>query len=181
MSRLLGAILAGGRSSRFGSDKAEALWQGRPLVEHAAAMLRPIVDDIVLCGRSYGDLPAIADRPEGDMGPLGGINAALHHARAQGFAAVLTIGCDTPHVPLALIDMLRAAAGPAFVARLPVIGHWPTTLADDLDAFLAEDRKHAIRAWAERVGAEPVDWPMLANINEPADLARLSQDGAPEF
>ena len=34
MSRL-GAVIAGGRSSRFGSDKAMALWQGRPLIDHA--------------------------------------------------------------------------------------------------------------------------------------------------
>ena len=172
MTRLLGAILAGGRSRRFGSDKAEALWRGKPLVEHAADRLRPIVDDVVLCGRSYGTLSAIHDRPAADMGPLGGLNAALHQARAQGFAAVLSLGCDTPDVPAALFDRLRTI-GPAYVGRLPVIGYWPVGLADDLDAFLAEDRKHAIRAWADRVGAEPIDWPALANVNEPADLAAL--------
>lgn len=173
MTRLLGAILAGGQSRRFGSDKAEALWRGKPLVEHAADRLRPIVDDLVLCGRSYGTLAAIDDRPTADMGPLGGLNAALHHASARGFAAVLSLGCDTPDVPAALFGRLRAA-GPAYVAQLPVIGYWPAALADDLDAFLAEDRKHAIRAWADRVAAEPIDWPLLANVNEPADLAALS-------
>ena len=177
MTRLLGAILAGGQSRRFGSDKAEALWRGKPLVEHAADRLRPLVDDLVLCGRPYGKLAAIADRPAADMGPLGGLNAALHHGRAHGFAAVLSLGCDTPNVPRALFDRLRAA-GPAYVGRLPVIGYWPTDLADDLDAFLAEDRKHAIRAWADRVGAEPVEWPALANVNEPADLAALSGGGS---
>lgn len=179
MTRLLGAILAGGRSSRFGSDKAEALWRGKPLVEHAADRLRPATDDVILCGRAYGGLRAIADRPAVDMGPLGGLNAALHYARAQGFSAVLSLGCDTPDVPDALLDRLRAAAGPAYVARLPVIGHWPAGLAADLDAFLAGDRKHSIRAWAERVGAEAIDWPDLANINVPADLAALPGHGSP--
>ncbi|KRB82249.1 molybdopterin-guanine dinucleotide biosynthesis protein MobA [Sphingomonas sp. Root710] len=171
--RLLGAILAGGRSSRFGSDKAEALWRGKPLIEHAADRLRPVTDELILCGRSYAGLRALPDRPEADMGPLGGLNAALHHARAEGFGAVLSLGCDTPDVPAALFDRLLSAAGPVYVARLPVIGHWPAMLAADLDAFLADDRKHSIRAWAERVGAEPIDWPELANINVPADLATL--------
>lgn len=179
MTRLLGAILAGGQSRRFGSDKAEALWRGRALVEHAADRVRPHVDDLVLCGRSYAGFTAIADRPKAGMGPLGGLNAALHHARAAGFGAVLSLGCDTPTVPRALFDRL-CAGGTAYVAGLPVIGYWLADLADDLDAFLAEDRKHAIRAWAERVGAEPVDWPALANVNAPADLAGLSGVDAPD-
>ena len=174
MSRLLGAVLAGGRSSRFGSDKAEALWQGKPLIQHAIDALRPMVDDLVLCGRAYGDIGAIADRPSAGLGPLGGLNAALHHADAHGFAAVLCAGCDTPLLPAALLERLRASGGPAYVGRLPVIGYWPARLAGPLDMFLSEQRKHAIRAWADAVGAEAVDWPGLANINEPKDIAALS-------
>ena len=155
-----------------------ANWRGKPLVEHAADRLRSVTDDLILCGRAYGGLRAIPDRPAADMGPLGGLNAALHHAQAHGCAAVLSLGCDTPDIPAALLERLRAAAGPIYVARLPVIGHWPAALADELDAFLAEERKHSIRAWAERVGAESIDWPDLANINVPADLAAL-RDGRP--
>ena len=173
MTRLLGAVLAGGRSSRFGSDKADALWRGRPLVEHAAESLRPFVDDLILCGRAYGAHPSIADRPAADMGPLGGLCAALHHARMLGFASVLTVGCDTPSIPAVLLDRLRATVPPAYVANLPVIGHWPALLAEPLDAFLREDRKHAVRGWGASVGAEAIDWPMLANVNEPGDLSAL--------
>lgn len=179
MTRLLGAVLAGGRSSRFGSDKAEASWRGKSLIAHAADRLRPVTDDLILCGRAYGGLRAIPDLPAADMGPLGGLNAALHHAQAHGFATVLSVGCDTPDIPDALLDQLRGAVGPVYVAGLPVIGHWPAALADDLDAFLAEDRKHSVRAWAERVGAEAIDWPDLANVNVPADLAALPGGASP--
>lgn len=174
MSRLLGAVLAGGRSSRFGSDKAEALWRGKPLIQHAIDALQPMVDDLVLCGRAYDDVGAIADRPGAGLGPLGGLNAALHHAEAHGFAAVLCVGCDTPLLPVALLERLRASGGASYVGRLPVIGHWPATLAGALDIFLAEQRKHSIRAWADRAGAEAIDWPGLANINEPKDIIALS-------
>lgn len=177
MTRLLGAVIAGGRSSRFGSDKAEALWQGRPLIDHAIDALRPFADTIVLCGRAHGGLVTIADRPAPDMGPLGGICAALHHARTQDHDAVLTVGCDTPLLPAALFERLIGAAVPAYVAQLPLIGCWPVALAAELDAFLAEDRKHAIRAWAEAAGAQAIDWPGLANVNEPADLAVLERRG----
>ncbi|WP_340317553.1 molybdenum cofactor guanylyltransferase [Rhizorhabdus argentea] len=172
--RLLGAVLAGGRSSRFGSDKAEALWQGKPLVEHALDALRPLVDDLVLCGRPYGGgALAIPDRPAAGMGPLAGLNAALHHAATHGFAAVLCVGCDTPLLPEALLDRLRMSSGPSYVARLPVIGYWPAALAPQLEVFLSEDRKHAVRAWAASVGADAIDWPALPNINEPADIGAL--------
>ena len=171
--RLLGAVLAGGRSSRFGTDKAEALWQGKPLVQHALDALRPLVDDVVLCGRAYGGALAIPDRPEAGMGPLAGLNAALHHAAAQGFAAVLCVGCDTPLLPAALLERLSMSPGPCYVAGLPVIGYWPAALASQLDVFLSEDRKHAVRAWAASVAADAVDWPPLPNINEPGDIGAL--------
>ncbi|ABQ67834.1 molybdenum cofactor guanylyltransferase [Rhizorhabdus wittichii RW1] len=174
MTRLLGALIAGGRSSRFGSDKALARWRGRPLIDHAADALRPHVATLVVCGREHGGLTMLADRPAPDMGPLGGIDAALHHARANGFDAVLTIGCDTPLLPDALIDRLVAAPGAACLSSLPVIGRWPAALADRLDAFLAEDRKHAIRAWAAEAGAEMIEGIDLPNVNRPEDLAALT-------
>lgn len=173
MTRRLGAVLAGGRSSRFGSDKAMAPWRGRPLLDHVIEALRPMVDDMVLCGRSHGGIPGIADRPAPDMGPLGGLNAALHHAAVHGFDAVLIAGCDTPLLPAELLERLCATAAPAYVAALPVIGHWPASLAASLDAFMTENRKHAVMAWARAVGAEPIDWPGLANVNGPDDLRNL--------
>lgn len=171
MSRL-GAVIAGGRASRFGSDKAMALWQGRPLIDHAIDALRPFVDGIVICGRAHDGLAAVPDRPAPGMGPLGGICAALDHARGHGYDEVLTVGCDTPLLPGALFEALIAAR-PACVEQLPVIGCWPADLAAGLEAFLAEDRKHAIRAWAGEAGVRTIGWPGLANVNEPGDLAGL--------
>lgn len=172
MSRQLGAVIAGGRSSRFGSDKAMALWHGRRLIDHAIDALRPFVDEIVICGRGHDGLASISDRPAPGMGPLGGLCAALHHAQAQGREAVLSIGCDTPLLPAALVERLIAGGG-GHVAQLPVVGLWPASLAASLDAFLASDRKHAIRIWAAAAGVGAVDWPGLANVNEPGDLSAL--------
>lgn len=173
MSRLLGAVIAGGRSRRFGSDKAEALWQGRPLIDHVVAALRPAVDEVVICGRKREGLISLPDQPAADMGPLGGINAALRYARELGFAGVLTAGCDTPLLPTDLFARLLASGTAAVVAQLPVIGYWPVALGAELDVFLAQDRKHSIRAFADLVAAEAVNWAELANVNEPADLTAL--------
>ena len=135
---------------------------------------KPVVDDLVICGRDLGGRSGIADRPTANLGPLGGLNAALHHAVALGFDAVLSAGCDTPLLPAALLDRLRASGEPAFVANLPVVGYWPASLATALDDFLAQDRKHAIRAWAASVSAEAIDWPAIPNVNVPGDLDDLA-------
>ena len=52
--RILGAVLAGGASSRFGSDKALALIGGRTLLDRAGSALRPFVAEVVAIGRPGG-------------------------------------------------------------------------------------------------------------------------------
>lgn len=166
---ILGAVLAGGRSSRFGSDKALALLEGRPLIAHVIDALASQVDAILVCGRQWQGLAWVADRPAGDLGPLGGINAALHYARDRGFDAVVTAPCDAPRLPPGLVTEL--GRGAAIVADLPVVGRWPAALADRLDAHLALCQDHSVRRWARDVEAMTVTLPVaLENINRPQDL-----------
>lgn len=172
--RLLGAVLAGGRSTRFGSDKALALMpDGRTLIDHAVAAIAPHVEAVVVCGRSVEGLTGLADRPAADMGPLGGLNAALHYARSQGYDAVLTTGCDMPVYPAALVEALVGDSG-AVLKGQQLAGFWPAGLADEMDAHLGEENNRSIFGWIERVGARVVERPelLLPNINRPEDLAR---------
>lgn len=172
----LGAILAGGRASRFGSDKALAQWRGRALIDHAVAALLPAVDAVVICGRPHGDWPWVSDRPAPELGPLGGLCAALAYAGAHGFDRVVTLPCDVPLAPAPLLDDLCARA-PAFLDAMPVIGGWPAQLAPALDAFIAGGSR-AMRAWASHVGAEAVQAAPPPNINYLADLAALDNEPA---
>ncbi len=59
--RLLGAVLAGGQSRRFGSDKALALLDGRPLIAHVIAALAAQTEAVIVCGKEWGDW--VPDRP----------------------------------------------------------------------------------------------------------------------
>jgi molybdenum cofactor guanylyltransferase len=57
---------------------------------------------------------------------------------------------------------------------LPVIGLWPTRLADTMDAHLAAGPDRSIRGWARAVGAVPVQLAAaIPNVNRPSDLNRL--------
>jgi len=167
--KTLGAVLAGGRSSRFGSDKALAMLDGRTLLDHAAAALGPHCDAVVVVGRGE-----IADWPRPDMGPLGGIAGALIHAANAGFDQVLTAPVDCVRLPDDLRALLEPA--PAFLETQPVIGLWPVGSISDLRAILEDGSDHAVRAYARRIGARAVASDFVPpNVNSLADLDRLTR------
>ena len=167
---ILGCVLAGGLSSRFGSDKALAELDGQTLLARAIDRLSGWCDQVVVVGRTEAPAPCLPDWPQPGMGPLGGIVAALHYAAEQGFAAVLTCGVDSLGLPDNLPALLSPA--PAFVPQQPVIGLWPASAAPVIEAILTGPGRHSMRAFAEALGARSVA--LLthpANINTPGDLA----------
>ncbi len=169
--RLLGVVLAGGQSRRFGSDKALALLDGRPLIDHALAALA-CCDALAVAGREWPGIASLPDRPSPDLGPLGGLNAALQHAAEQGFSHVASLPVDSPTLPADWLAELRK--GPAHAAGQPLIAVWPVALAAGLEAFVAGGGRR-VRDWVAGTGARAVDLGPLANLNHPGDLDRLQR------
>lgn len=173
---LLGAVLAGGKGRRFGSDKALAIWNGKPLVWHASVQLQPHVAQTVICGRRepiFG-INAIPDFPASDIGPLGGLCAGLRYARQRNYRGVLSIACDTPKLPPDLIENLSRVAGPTFAADSPVIGYWPVSLSECLELYLSEQTDVSMRTWIRTIHARPLaDGMPIPNINTIAELREL--------
>ncbi|WP_294254765.1 molybdenum cofactor guanylyltransferase [uncultured Sphingomonas sp.] len=169
----LGAILAGGQARRFGSDKALAELDGRALIDHVAAALGPHCDGVILCGRAgEGGIP---DRPAPGLGPLGGLNAALHAAAGRGVGRVLVAPCDTPLLPAALLEAVVGHAGSGFVAQLPVLGIWDAGLAPLCDAYIASGARTSMKAWGAHIGAVAIDWGApIPNINSSSDLSNVT-------
>ncbi len=175
---ILGAIIAGGQARRFGADKAAALLGGRCLLDHVADAMRPQVETLIVVGRDWPGLDTVADRPAGALGPLAGLNAALHHARIHGLEGVLSAGCDTLPVPVDLAAQL-VGAQPAYLEGHFLIGWWPTSLADLIDEHLGEDNNRSLRGWIARCSARAKPAPTaLYNLNTPADLARYERMNA---
>jgi molybdopterin-guanine dinucleotide biosynthesis protein A len=165
---ILGAVLAGGASTRFGSDKALALFAGKPLIEHVIAALTPQVADLVICGRDYPGFARVDDLPVAGLGPLGGLCGALVYAGNHGFDAVLCAPCDTLGLPADLAK--RLSPGPAVARGQRSIGLWPASLAPTLLARLAGGGSRAIQNWVAISEAREVDCGSLHNINHPGDL-----------
>ena len=171
---ILGAVLAGGRSSRFGSDKALAELGGETLLARAVASLSRWCDRVVVVGREAAPAPTLPDWPAPGLGPLGGIAAALRHAEAEGFASVLTCGVDSADLPEDLPDLLSPPS--AFLESQPVIGHWKSDAASIVSGILQSEGRRSMLAFARAARARAVTASHApANINTPADLAELEQ------
>jgi molybdenum cofactor guanylyltransferase len=126
--RLTGFVLAGGKSTRMGRDKAVLSLNGRTLLETALAAVHPVVNEVFILGppepyRAYA--PVIADIFPG-CGPLGGIHAALAQTKTE---FNLMIAVDTPFLSAALLRYLaeRALAARAVVTA-PEINGYPQPL-----------------------------------------------------
>ncbi len=99
-------IMAGGKSSRMGSDKGMQLLNGKPLVGYAIAALLPICGDIII-STNNADYEQFGFTTIGDnyteIGPLGGLQAAL---RASKYQHNLVLSCDNPFVTTELLKKL---------------------------------------------------------------------------
>ena len=184
-----GVVLAGGRSTRMGVDKALAPLAGRPLVAHVAARFAPQVGALFVNANGdaarFAFLPCavVADAaPDAGGGPLAGVAAALRHARAQGFAWLATAPCDAPFLPLDLVARLAAATdesgAPIAVAACasglePMFALWSTALAPEVEAALAAG-DGGPRRLMTRFGAAQAffsDADAFANLNTPEEFA----------
>jgi len=107
---VLGVILAGGASRRYGHDKALATLGGTALLQWVITRVQPQVGRLAISGtaRSGFSLPVIADTVK-DAGPLSALCSVLAWAEQAGLSQVVTFSCDTPFVPVNIVRDLRAA------------------------------------------------------------------------
>lgn len=104
LGTLHGLVLAGGRSSRMGTDKTRLLWQGKPLFRHMAELLSNTgIRQVMISGQGFTGENSVADIiPQ--RGPLSGIHAALQ--RLPSGDRLLVCPVDMPLLPLVAIRLL---------------------------------------------------------------------------
>lgn len=155
----IGVVLAGGRSSRMGRDKAMLPWQGHPLIEHLIAVLQASgVREV----KVSGDRPAYHGVTDSvpQAGPIGGI-AGIADSCEDG--ELLIVPVDMPRLQPALLQRLLTTAGTAGCVRftdhmLPTRLRLDTHCRDTLHALLAasDRRARSVRALQERVGVHEI-------------------------
>ena len=118
---ITGIILAGGKSSRFGSNKALAKFNGKPLIERATGVLGRIFKNLIIITNSpleysYLKIPLYQDIVKG-LGPVGGIYTGLD-ALDDGWA--FFCACDMPFINEGLVRYL-AGVRDGFDAVVPKV------------------------------------------------------------
>lgn len=101
-----GIILAGGKSSRMGTDKGLINLCGRPLISYAAKVLSALCTEIIISSSSDSykgfDFRVIADELT-EIGPMGGIYSALRQSKTE---RNLVLSCDMPFVSKELLSFI---------------------------------------------------------------------------
>jgi molybdopterin-guanine dinucleotide biosynthesis protein A len=155
-------ILAGGRSSRFGSDKAVYAVGGEPLVVRIAAVLRAAGVEPGLVAKAPRGL-GLPERLESDVGfhPLHGVATALSDGDA------LVVPCDLADLDVDTVRRLlaawSAAPGGVYARGQPLFGVFPAALAERARSFALAGRP--VRAFVENL--VEVDLGVLTNLNRP--------------
>jgi molybdopterin-guanine dinucleotide biosynthesis protein A len=128
-----GFVLAGGRSSRMGSDKALIELGGQPLVVHALEILRAagLHPSIAGARSALGAFSPVVDDAEAGLGPLGGICAAMASAQARW---TVFVPVDLPLLPASLVQhLLSEARATGRAIAIPSVAGFSETFPAVLD------------------------------------------------
>jgi molybdopterin-guanine dinucleotide biosynthesis protein A len=115
-------ILAGGKSTRMGADKAFLEFEGRTLLARALALARSVTSDVRIVGNTanFSSFAPVVEDVFPGCGPLAGIHAAL---RASSAELNLMLAVDMPFVPEELLRyLIRRAQETAAVVTVPLAG-----------------------------------------------------------
>lgn len=186
------ALLAGGRSSRLGRDKAFLDWRGQPLY---VAQLRKLAslgpDRLWLSTRPEQPFPEVLEGVTRvvdavpDLGPLGGLQSVL---AASDAPFLLVLAVDLPKMePAFLARLLDEGAGTVPRSEQgwePLAALYPRAgLLDLVEAFLAAGKRRlqdlldeaAARGLVKPLDLDERSAPLFANLNTPDDLAALEE------
>lgn len=193
LADIAGLLIAGGRSRRFGEEKAVSPFRGAPLMDASAQALAELGCLAVSARAGSGaerraqalSLPVLHDDAELASGPLTGVLAGLRWAQREGFGFLATAPCDAPLLPRDLVSRLREAIGEASAAYAvtehgehPLCALWRVDLADAIAGCLKTGEHPAVRAMLAASGAVAVrfaDADAFANANTQDALTALEQ------
>ena len=111
----LGIVLAGGRGTRLGQDKASFILGGRSMLDRVVDALGRAVDQVIVAKAHGQELPRVpmdvrvVEDVRPGLGPVGGLHAAL--SSTDGDRAVV-VGCDMPFLDPSLLTWLLALDDP---------------------------------------------------------------------
>ena len=172
---LTGVLLVGGASRRFGSPKALARFNGSTLAEQAWGVLGEACDERLAFGKLSDELHlpfAVRDDGTDVRAPIAGVVAGLRAARND---VCVFLPVDVPLVTPEVVEQLGDACREAAVPPTgPLPGAYSKNALPALEQRLAASELALRDALAELdTVVVRLDPSLLANVNQPEELARL--------
>ena len=192
-NNILGVILAGGKSKRFGQEKSQVKLGDKTLLEHSLSKLKSKFDKILIVTNSntIKDYKTINDCIEGQLGPLVGVLSAMKWIKKNKFSYnwIATFPCDTPFFNTSIIEEFFKASKlndnllyfvKSKEKRHNIFGLWSLKLIEILEKDIIENNYRKVEKWANKIGVKTInvsydDIDPFFNINTKEDLVEAEK------
>ena len=194
-NNILGVVLAGGKSQRFGEDKSQVMLEGKLLIDYILSEISSEFREILVVSNNKIDfknsekISRIEDFKKG-LGPLGGVLSAMKWVKEnnKNYEWVSTFPADTPFFKKEILQKfykeIEIEKSKLFfiksnMTRHNIFGLWSIDLLDKLEEDLNRgDRK--VELWANSVGVKVIDMDFknidpFFNINTKQDLEKAKE------
>tara|TARA_B100000029_G_scaffold176389_1_gene173698 strand:+ start:484 stop:1095 length:612 start_codon:yes stop_codon:yes gene_type:complete len=192
-NNILGVILAGGKSKRFGEDKSNVKLGGKTLLEHTLNKITSKFKSIIIVSNSINlkNHIVIKDCIGGQLGPLVGVLSAMKWIKKNNYSFkwIATFPCDTPFFSNSLIDKFiessKSNDTPLYFAksenqRHNIFGLWSINLMKTLENDIIKNKYRKVEEWANKIGIKTInidskEIDLFFNINTKLDLAEAEK------
>ena len=191
-NNILGVILAGGKSSRFGSNKADAHLGDKTLLEHIISKVEKNFLEVLIVSNKESikinkkNVFLVKDFIKGQLGPLIGILSAMKWIEQYNkkYKWIATFPCDTPFFDDSIIEKLKNCTISndhllfflnSRKKRHNIFGLWSLKLIDILEEDIRSNNFRKVELWADKMGVQKIEvntegFDKFLNINTLGDL-----------
>ena len=191
-NNILGVILAGGKSSRFGSNKADAHLGDKTLLEHTISKVEKNFLEVLIVSNNESikinkkNVFLVKDFIKGQLGPLIGILSAMKWIEQNNkkYKWIATFPCDTPFFDDSIIEKLKNCSISndhllfflnSRKKRHNIFGLWSLKLIDILEEDIRSNNFRKVELWADKIGVQKIEvntegFDKFLNINTLGDL-----------
>ena len=196
-NNILGIILAGGKSSRFGEDKSTVKLGNKTLLDHIVNKIENEFNEILVISNNKElsfqnkKIQVIEDCIKGQLGPLVGILTAMKWVKEnkKDYRWVASFPCDTPFFDINLTNKLKLKTNNTSKKliflnsekkRHNIFGAWSIDLIEILENDLKKNFRK-VEIWADKIGYESINiniekFDKFLNINTKKDFEKAKKN-----
>ena len=187
-NNILGVVLAGGKSKRFGKDKSIVKLNNKTLLEYTLDKIKSKLNKIIIVSNNkiLNNYITINDCIDGQLGPLVGVLSSMKWIVKNNYSYdwIITFPCDTPFFNISLIDKFVQVSKlndsllyfvKSEEKRHNIFGLWSLKLIETLENDILKNNYRKVEKWANKVGVKTInisykEFDPFFNINTKEDL-----------